>query len=131
MSDILEAVKQAAELLDSGPLFEAVTEIEKYRRAIEKHDDATRGLLPMQPVVLVDGIARFRANECVRYLLDKGGLTLNDLARQNFSHEDQEQFAQLIGYSVDGFGTLSYVSEATFDRAVKASELLPTGDTSE
>jgi hypothetical protein len=30
-----------------------------------------------------------------------------------FDREDWEQFAQLIGYSLDGFGELSYVSQET------------------
>lgn len=57
---------------------------------------------------------RFVANEVVRYLLDHGGIDLNDIARKGFPPEDEEQFAQLIGYSVSGFGSLSYVSDECF-----------------
>ena len=39
----------------------------------------------------------------------------HNIAVKGFSQEDQEQFAQLIGYSVSGFGDLSYVSDDTFD----------------
>ncbi len=42
--------------------------------------------------------------------------------------EDWEQFAQLIGYSVSGFGTLRYVSDKAFAAAMKAETKLPSGD---
>lgn len=60
-----------------------------------------------------DGIVRFQKNEIVRFLLDKGGLDLNDLAIRDWSQSDEEQFAQLIGYSLCGFHELSYVSDET------------------
>jgi len=127
---MIDLLRQAADALQSELLAEAADELERYRAVIAEHGEVTRGLLPMQPIVLVDGIARFKENACVRFLLQNGGLTLNDLARQNFPREDQEQFAQLIGYSVCGFCSLSYVSEATAQRAVDAldDDDLPTGD---
>lgn len=84
---------------------------------------------PMQPVVLVDGIPRFKQNAIVRYLLDlcqvKGSADMNTLALIPFSQEDHEQFAQLIGYSVSGAGGLSYMRKALIDRAdVEAAELM-------
>jgi hypothetical protein len=57
-----------------------------------------------------NGIVRFQHNAIVRHLLDAGPFDLNQLACLGFSDEDHEQFAQLIGYSVSGFGELSYVS---------------------
>jgi hypothetical protein len=64
------------------------------------------------------GVTRFRENKIVSYLLDKGGIDLNDLAGVGtFSTEDWRQFAQLIGYSVDGYCSLSYVSRAEQHRA--------------
>ena len=75
---------------------------------------------PIQPLVLDEaGVLRFKENKIVRYLLDNGGLTLNDLATSSFSKDDQEQFAQLIGYSVSGWSTLSYVRDKTYNRAMK------------
>lgn len=70
---------------------------------------------PMQPVVLDEyGVARFKRNAIVRYLIDlcstKGICDMNQLAILPFSREDHEQFAQLIGYSVSGAGDLSYMS---------------------
>jgi hypothetical protein len=87
---------------------------------------------PMQPVVQDDhGVLRFRANAIARALLDRdtergrvypnfparsdGGL--NWVATQGFSREDQEQFAQLIGYSISGYHELSYVSDKSAARA--------------
>lgn len=56
---------------------------------------------PMQPVVLAkDGMVRFQANRLVTYLLDNGGLDLNDLGRVDVPRSDRDQFYQLIGYSV-------------------------------
>lgn len=70
---------------------------------------------PIQPLVDDgDGVLRFKSNAIVKALLDTGKLTMNDLAVLNFTDEDREQFAQLIGYSVDGFGSLSYVSGPTW-----------------
>lgn len=71
--------------------------------------------VPMQPVIVApDGVVRFRANALVRYLLDNGGLDMNHLARacHDAPREDWAQFAQLIGYSVSGYGDLSYACGA-------------------
>lgn len=58
---------------------------------------------PMQPVELdSNGVVRFRGNAVVQYLLDNGGLSLNDLGREEFPTEDRDQFHQLINYSVSG-----------------------------
>ena len=71
---------------------------------------------PVQPIVLDDrGIARFKENKIVSYLLDlasqRGICDMNTLAQLPFSAEDRNQFAQLIGYSVGGFADLSYSNE--------------------
>ena len=68
---------------------------------------------PMQAIAKDErGTMRFVENKIVCHLLDfasKRGCDLNDLAGIDFEHNDWRQFAQLIGYSVDGFFTLSYV----------------------
>lgn len=62
---------------------------------------------PIQPVEKDEsGIARFKSNSIVRHLLDNGPFDMNDLALIDFSREDREQFAQLIGYSLSGSGDL-------------------------
>lgn len=74
---------------------------------------------PVQPLVRVEGIVRFKENAIVRYLLDAGPFNMNTLAIAPFSGEDREQLAQLIGYSISGFGDLSYVTDETYLRAGK------------
>ena len=83
---------------------------------------------PLQPIYLdSQGIARFRENRIVRFLLDNGPNDMNRLARLGFTNEDHEQFAQLIGYSVSGFGDLSYASPATVAAADAIVEQLLNG----
>ena len=79
---------------------------------------------PIQPVYKgEDGRYRFRKNAIVRYLLDAGTFDMNQIATlPGISREDREQFAQLIGYSVDGFGELSYVSDESYNKAVDKCE---------
>lgn len=70
---------------------------------------------PIQPLFKDEsGVVRFQKNAIVKYLLDRGPITLNDLALMNFNSEDWEQFAQLIGYSLSGFSELSYVTPRTY-----------------
>ena len=75
---------------------------------------------PIQPISKDEsGVPRFKVNKIVRHLLDVGPFDMNDLARMQFSEEDRIQFAQLIGYSLGGFGELSYVSDEVYDSANK------------
>jgi hypothetical protein len=96
---------------------------------------------PMQPIVQDDrGVLRFRENAIARTLLDRdtdrgrvypafparsdGGL--NWIAMQRFSQADQEQFAQIIGYSISGYHELSYVSDKSAAQAsARGHEILP------
>ena len=64
-----------------------------------------------------DGVVRFKQNAIVRFLLNEGPFTLNQLENMEFSNQDREQFAQLIGYSVSGYRELSYVSDESFKLA--------------
>lgn len=76
---------------------------------------------PLQPLEHDNnGVLRFKENKIVRHLLDWAmpkGMGMNELARMNFSQDDREQFAQLIGYSLSGFGELSYVRDETYEAA--------------
>ena len=75
---------------------------------------------PIQPVICdAEGILRFKENEIVRFLFDAGQVDMNDLMQHNFSQQDREQFAQLIGYSLGGFEELSYVSYETAEVAYR------------
>lgn len=70
--------------------------------------------LPMQPLCVdADGIVRFVQNRIVRHLLDAYPGGLNALELQGFAQAEHCQLAQLIGYSLQGFGELSYVDDAT------------------
>lgn len=81
--------------------------------------------LPMQPLVIDDhGTLRFKENPIVRALLDyatEHGYGLNEIALEEFDAEDQMQLAQLIGYSLSGYGTLSYVTDESYERAAEAA----------
>lgn len=78
---------------------------------------------PIQPVVKDNsGVERFKSNKIVSFLLDAGPFDMNQLACIDFSREDREQFAQLIGYSVSGFADLSYVRGSTWKRVQEESE---------
>jgi hypothetical protein len=62
------------------------------------------------------GVLRFKRNEIVCFLLEHGrtsGIDMNTIACKEFSQEDREQFAQLIGYSLSGFSDLSYATNET------------------
>ena len=76
---------------------------------------------PVQPVVMVDDVARFKENKIVRWMLEQGKegkrFDLNTIAATSFPQEDREQLAQLIGYSLSGFSELSYVSAETWEVA--------------
>lgn len=81
--------------------------------------------LPMQPLAIDDhGTLRFKENPIVRKLLDyatEHGYGLNEIALDEFEAEDQMQLAQLIGYSLSGYGSLSYVTDESYDRATAAA----------
>lgn len=80
---------------------------------------------PIQPLQLDDkGVLRFKKNAIVEYLLDNGGIDMNHLARKDFTTEDREQFAQLIGYSLSGYADLGYVTDATYAAAQAVGENL-------
>lgn len=75
---------------------------------------------PIQPLILDEnGIIRFKSNKIIRLLLDDGKYDMNRLALIDFSKEDREQFAQLIGYSVCEFSELYYVRNKTMKKVNK------------
>jgi hypothetical protein len=77
-----------------------------------------KGNHPIQPIETdAEGVMRFRSNRIVCDLLDQGPFDMNTIGRGKYSREDRVQFAQLIGYSLEGFGELSYVSDVDFEAA--------------
>ena len=83
---------------------------------------------PMQPLEKdAGGVVRFKMNPIIRFLLDAGPFDMNSLAMMPWSDEDREQLAQLIGYSVSGFGELSYASDDVYDAAtIEAAAFFPS-----
>jgi hypothetical protein len=85
---------------------------------------------PMQPVVMIDGVVRFKQNNILRHLVDTGKIDLNyisALSADDFgiTKDDRMQLAQLIGYSISGYADLSYVSDASYSKAEDmAAELM-------
>ena len=82
----------------------------------------------IQPIVTDDkGVLRFKENRIVRDLLDFAsdrGFGLNEIACHGYSQEDRQQLAQLIGYSLYGYGGLrNYVD----DDAYGAAQLMANG----
>lgn len=81
----------------------------------QRENDPVEAGNPMQPIVLAsDGCIRFKSNSIVDRLLKESqerGFGLNELCCQEFPQEDWDQFNQLIGYSVSGYGDLSLVSD--------------------
>lgn len=79
---------------------------------------------PIQPLIIdKQGVLRFKCNLAVDFLLGHCGLNLNDLATRHSSSADREQFAQLIGYSHSGFGSLSYAGDRVYERAAQEFEM--------
>ncbi len=82
---------------------------------------------PIQPLALdSNGTMRFKENAIVSFLLEysrKNGVGLNELASMPFPAEDRIQLAQLIGYSLSGFGELSYVDDDSY----RAAKLMAAG----
>ncbi len=81
---------------------------------------------PVQPIIIKDGVLRFRPNVIVSKLYEvagKSGYTMNDIVpdvdRGMGTLEDYHQFIQLIGYSVGGAGALSRMDQSIVDNALR------------
>jgi selenocysteine lyase/cysteine desulfurase len=82
---------------------------------------------PIQPLeIAADGVLRFKQNKIVNDLLNKATeakiMDMNTIARDDYSREDREQFAQLIGYSHSGAGDLGYMSSEVLSAAFESYE---------
>ena len=81
---------------------------------------------PIQPIDRdARGVLRFRENRIVSRVLDVAkaqGYGLNEIACGDFTAEERQQFAQLIGYSLDGYGDLSYVGAEAYGVAALTAE---------
>jgi len=52
-------------------------------------------------------------------LFESGKIDLNQIACMNWSNEERQQLAQLLGYSLSGYGELSYVDDIAYEMAEK------------
>lgn len=83
---------------------------------------------PMQPLELVDDILRFKQNNAVNALYEvfkeKTGMDPWHamLSHPEVTKEDLCQFAQLIGYSHSGSGSLNYMDDQTWYAALAVYE---------
>jgi len=92
-------------------------------------DDAMKN--PIQPLTPdAEGVMRFKANRIVQHLLDTHPTCgLNQIACMDFSDDDRQQFAQLIGYSLSGYGDLSgYVDDEAYSTAANMADGLDARD---
>lgn len=81
---------------------------------------------PMQPIEFDErGVIRFKRNAIVDWLV-RTQVNLNEVAihcqKAGVPIEDQEQFWQLLGYSVSGYGDLSFVRPETVAKADAIAE---------
>lgn len=86
---------------------------------------------PMQPLEHdAKGVLRFKANAIVQHLLDTHpSCDMNTIAQMDFSAEDRQQFAQLIGYSLSGYGELGgYVDDIAYSTAAHMADGLDERD---
>ena len=92
---------------------------------------------PMQPLVWDGDVIRFKENAIVRRLVDANGhlaggpkpgksfADLNEIACwKGIPPEDFEQFWQMIGYSVSGYGDLSFIRRSVVNRADKKAHAM-------
>mgnify|MGYP001618654446 CR=1 FL=1 len=90
---------------------------------------------PMQPLVWDGKVIRFKGNAIVQRLIDQhrhleGGprkgesfADLNEIAGwRGIPQEDAEQFWQLMGYSVSGYGDLSFVRRTVVAKADRLAD---------
>lgn len=81
---------------------------------------------PIQPLVLVNGVTRFKANKIVAHLLEcckkRIHADMNSIACKEFTNDDRAQFAQLIGYSWSGAGDLSYMPSRILETSWEVHE---------
>ena len=86
---------------------------------------------PIQPLATdKKGVLRFKSNRIVEHLLDTHPTCdLNKLATMDFSDDDRQQFAQLIGYSLDGYCSLrGYVDDEAYTTAAHMADGLDERD---
>ena len=90
------------------------TEIDQLRAELAKAQVVPE--YPMQPMQN----KRFEANPIIEHFIEDLNAVAIWCQLNDIDGKYQEQLAQLIGYSLSGYGELSYVSDESYDRAVKS-----------
>jgi hypothetical protein len=108
---------------------EASSAADAYLESCREPENDDIHLHPMQEVVRVGKVPRFRENKLISILLaeaEKSGFDLNTVALMNARGEVEDhdviQLMQLIGYSVSGYGDLTYVQRHQTKALVPADE---------
>jgi hypothetical protein len=112
---------------DKGMILDGVL----WGRIIGLYEKVLNRPQPMQPIEILrvagsnDYRARFRPNAIVKRLFEAGHFELNVVQYMDVPVADREQFWQLLGYSIDDFGALSWVRQETKDAAdLEAAKLI-------
>jgi hypothetical protein len=84
----------------------------------------------MQPLVKFGKTIRFKENPIVRRMLDlsrEHGIGLNEILLPEYAQCDVEQFYQLLGYSLDMYAELSFVSAKSLATAKRRAQDIDKG----
>lgn len=101
-----------------------VNEMTQATLPVQPAQEQRQPLTTMQPLIDVSNVVRFKPNAIVSHLLNTHQTCdMDALRRMDFTDEDRMQFAQLIGYSLSGYSELSYVSDESYEAAVKAARI--------
>jgi hypothetical protein len=83
-------------------------------------------IYPIQPVLNIDGVDRFEANPIIDWICTEKS-SMNEIAiyaaENNIDDKYMRQVAQLVGYSVSGYGTLSYVDDESYAEVCQIAQL--------
>lgn len=117
--EFLEEMKSKIDGMDVDDFIDAVHDSRIFL------DPEVPSVFAMQPVHITEGgIARFVQNRIVVDALNIAnlqGFDMNQIAiraaQGGYTKDEQMQFAQLIGYSVDGYGSLSYTTDLSYEEA--------------
>lgn len=121
IQEIMELVDDVLGCDSAGYQFECKRQIQSKLRELVERCSVREQSTPVQPIVVDDhGVLRFKKNTIVDNLYEHGvktGYGLNEMYTESHTDEDRMQFAQLIGYSVSGYSTLSYVTDESVNAA--------------
>jgi hypothetical protein len=76
---------------------------------------------PLQQVYIdYTGEPRFHANAIVQHLLTHGSIRWDQILMMDFSLADREQIAQQLGYTVERYNELHWISQESFEASLAA-----------